>query len=276
MPEGDTVHQLSSRLQFMVGREVLSCSLRVPRYATVNLAGSRCTRVWALGKHLFMLCGQNVLHTHLKMEGSWAVHDKGTRWRKPGHTARVVLTLSAPERAHPIEVVGHNLGLVRVFPLSQFGQQMGYLGPDVLAPEWPEAGRPVARQRLMAKPDRPVGTALVDQSNLAGVGNEYRAEICFLAGVHPATAVAECNIDQILDLTRKVMWANRNARQRVFTGVNRPGQTTYVFGRNHRPCRRCGTQIRKGALGGVDQGGSTDELERIIWWCPSCQPGPEA
>lgn len=255
MPEGDSVLQLSRRLQFMTGREVLHTSLRVPSVATVSFNGETVERVWPYGKHLFMQFGDRILNTHLKMEGTWALHRVGDRWRKPGHTARVVLQLSDPE---PIEVVGHSLGLVRVFPLDHYHEQISRLGPDVLAPDWDRAE---AHRRVSAVPQRSIGEALLDQYNLAGVGNEYRAEICFLCGIHPARQVGEVDVDHVLDVTRKIMWANRDAPVRVTTGIRRAGETTYVFGRHGRPCRRCGSRIQRAMLG-----------QRIIWWCPGCQP----
>lgn len=256
----------------MVGREVLHTSLRVPSVALASFTGDTVQRVWPYGKHLFMDFGANILHTHLKMEGTWAFHLLGDRWRKPGYTARVVLQLDGRPHPRPIEVVGHDLGLVRVFPTSRYAEEIAYLGPDVLAESWPATGRAEARRRLLARPDRPVGAALLDQTVLAGVGNEYRAEICFLAGCHPASPVRAVDVDAILDITRRLMWANRLSPLRVSTGVRRAGEASYVFGRNNRPCRRCGTRIRKGMLGGPDQGGDAGELERVIWWCPNCQP----
>ncbi|WP_156230304.1 DNA-formamidopyrimidine glycosylase family protein [Corynebacterium occultum] len=272
MPEGDSVHQLSHRLQFMVGREVLATQLRVPSYALADFSGREVTAIWPHGKHLFMQFGREILHTHLKMEGSWAMHLKGDRWRKPGHTARVVLHLVGDPHPRPIEVVGHSLGLVRIFPTNLYPEKMGYLGPDVLAEDWLIDGADIARTRLLADPGRPIGTALLDQQNLAGVGNEYRAEICFIAGVHPATPVAEVDVEHILDITRRLMWANRTSPVRVTTGIRRAGENSYVFGRNRKPCRRCGTLITKDMLGGADLGGRENELERVIWWCPRCQP----
>ena len=83
----------------MAGREVTGCSVRVPRYATAHLDGMVCERVWPYGKHLFMQFDQTIVHTHLKMEGTWAIHYAGDRWRKPGHTARIVLQLANTPRA---------------------------------------------------------------------------------------------------------------------------------------------------------------------------------
>lgn len=271
MPEGDSVYQLARRLDFLRGRKVLRSSVRVPQYATVDFTGCTFTHVWPYGKHLFMQLGTDIVHTHLKMEGTWAVHAAGTRWRKPGHTARIVFEVEGTPRPYPIEVVGHNLGFVRIFPAADYPAAVAHLGPDVLG-DWDADAHAEAYRRITAEPGRSIGAALLDQTNLAGVGNEYRAEICFLAGVHPARTVDTVDVHRILDITFAVMDANRNSPVRVTTGVRRAGETTYVFGRNNKPCRRCGTLIVTGMLGGRDAGGRDGELERVIWWCPHCQP----
>ncbi|APT92991.1 endonuclease [Corynebacterium phocae] len=271
MPEGDSVLQLSNRLQFMVGREVTKTSVRVPRYALASFDGMTCQRIWPYGKHLLMRFDELILHTHLKMEGQWAMHYAGDRWRKPGHTARVVLQLAHTPR--DIEVVGHSLGFVEVYPVENYEARIAHLGPDMLNPEWESNGdREEVIRRMLARPTRAVGAALLDQKVVAGIGNEYRAEACFIAGVHPATPVAEVDVEKIIDISRKIMWANRNEPVRVTTGVKRGGETAYVFGRNRKRCRRCGELIKKDLLGGPDAGGDEGELERVIWWCPSCQP----
>ena len=124
---------------------------------------------------------------------------------------------------------------------------------------------------------------MLDQRNVAGIGNEYRAEVMFLIGLHPAVPVGrvgEEKVAQALDLARRVMWENRLEPHRVFTGDRRPGMGTFVFGRAAKPCRRCGETIEQSTLGGRFAGGDlvldAGELERIIWWCPHCQPGGEA
>ncbi|MCG7252501.1 DNA-formamidopyrimidine glycosylase family protein [Corynebacterium pseudodiphtheriticum] len=295
MPEGDSVLQLSQRLQFLVGKTVTHTSLRTPRYATHDFSGARCTKIWPYGKYLFMLFEEHILATHLKMEGSWAMHLVGDKWRKPGYTARVVLRFAHQPR--DIEIVGHQLGLVRVLPVADYQRFIADLGPDILSDDWEdsdvdsdvgeqynegrearETGSAEALRRIMQQPHRPIGTALLDQTNLVGIGNEYRAEICFLAGVHPASRVGKLSYErvaEILEIARRIMWANRHEPVRVTTGIKRAGETTYVFGRNNRPCRRCRSLIVSDSLGGPDQkqhGGITGELERIIWWCPQCQP----
>lgn len=280
MPEGDSVLQLSNRMQWMDGRTLTRSDIRVPRFATENLAGRTVTEVWPYGKHLFMDIGGRVLHTHLKMEGVWSIHTAGSRWRRPGHTARVVLRFAPQHNGGPeIETVGHSLGFVRLFDRSEYDAVVAHLGPDILDRGWREdawresslTGRDEALRRMMERPERSVGAALLDQRNVAGIGNEYRAEVCFLAGVDPRRPAEEATASHLLDLSRKVMWENRLEPRRLFTGDKRPGMGNYVFGRAEKACRRCGTPIQKSFLGGVDAGGDAGELERVIWWCPVCQ-----
>ncbi|MBZ8176317.1 Fpg/Nei family DNA glycosylase [Corynebacterium sp. 3HC-13] len=274
MPEGDSVYQLSQRFQFLSGRLILGCDIRVPSFAVTDFRGRRIEAIWPYGKHLFIQCGDDVLHTHLKMEGRWDIHYRGERWTMPGHTARVVLQVSGDRAHNPIEVVGHNLGFVRVFPAENYYREISHLGPDILAKDWEEGGREEAVARVLAHPDVPIGVALLDQRNLAGIGNEYRAEICFISGVHPATLVGDLGdekIRQMILLSHDLMIANRDATLRVTTGVRRAGESSYVFGRNHQPCRRCGTLIRSGFLGPQN---SSSPQDRVIWWCPHCQPAP--
>lgn len=283
MPEGDSVLQLSNRMQWMGGRTLTRSDIRVPRFATENLAGRTVTEVWPYGKHLFMDIGGRVLHTHLKMEGVWSIHTAGTRWRRPGYTARVVLGFAPQHVGGPeIEVVGHSLGFVRLFDRDRYGEVIAHLGPDILDPDWAStpsdgiSGRDEALRRILARPERSIGAALLDQRNVAGIGNEYRAEVCFLGGVDPRRPVgtgevATTTAAHLLDLSRRVMWENRLEPRRLFTGDRRPGMGNYVFGRAEKACRRCGSPIMKSFLGGVDADGDEGELERVIWWCPVCQ-----
>lgn len=273
MPEGDTVWRLSEKLQPLVGRVIDHSDFRVPTLATASLRGERIERIWPHGKHLFWRCGERVLHTHLRMDGNWRIHAVGQRWRAPAHTARLVI------RVDGVELVGHDLGLVELWPAKEYDRRTAYLGPDLLADDWLTAGRwlPTGRdeavRRVSSVPERTIGEALLDQRNLAGIGNEYRAEVCFLRGLHPASLVANCDVPSIVDLAAKLMRGNLDSPVRTFTGVNRAGEDSFVFGRKHRPCRRCGTSIQSSDLGGaISLADAQAGQERVIWWCPSCQP----
>ena len=257
MPEGDTVHQSARRLDAaLAGQVVTTSDFRVPAYATVDLSGQPIRSVASRGKHLLMRIGDDVVHSHLKMEGEWRVHRAGERWHRPGWQARVVIET-------PVAVaVGFDLGLVEVFPAAEEADRLRHLGPDLLGPDW-DAGEAV--RRLAASPEAPIAVALGEQRNLAGLGNVYVNELCFLRGIRPTRPAGEVDLPPLVDLASRVMRTNRDRISRVTTGIDRRGERLWVYSRGGEPCRRCGTRIEHGRLG-------RNELElRDTWWCPNCQ-----
>ncbi len=257
MPEGDTVWRTARQLhEALADRPLTTCDIRVPQWATVDLTGLTVDEAVSRGKHLFIRAGDVSVHTHLKMEGAWHVYSPGARWRRPAHTARVVLE-NADHQA-----VGFSLGLVELLDRSAEDEAMAWLGPDLLGPDWSLAE---AVRRVNADPERPVFLALHDQRNLAGFGNEYVNELCFLHGLLPTRPVGQIdNIGHVIDRGQRLITANRS-RHRVFTGNTRRGEQHFVFARERQPCRRCGTAIRRGELG--------DDPVRMrnTFWCPHCQ-----
>ena len=260
MPEGDTVHLAATRLQAALAGEVLTrTDIRVPRFATSDLAGRTIEEVVARGKHLLFRIEEGVtLHTHFKMEGTWHLYKPGQPWRGPAFQVRCVLETA------PWTAVGFRLAIVELLATTSEDEVVGHLGPDVLGPDW-DAGE--ARRRLAAEPTRAIGEAIVDQRIMAGPGNVYRCEICFLRGVHPDTPVGDIDdLPALIALTKKVMEANRSTGMQITTGDRRPGRMHWVYGRKNKPCRRCGTAIAKRTEG---PGGA-----KVTYWCPSCQPPP--
>lgn len=256
--------QAAARLRSaLAGRELTVCDIRVPRYATVDLTPGPVDEVVSRGKHLLIRVGDRTVHTHLKMEGEWHVYPVGARWRRPAWQARILLG------TEDSLAVGFQLGVVGVVPRTDEDRVVGHLGPDLLGADW-DAARAAAN--LAAQPDRPIGVALLDQRVMAGVGNEYRSELCFLRGVHPATPVAAAG-DPLAwaDLAHRLLTANRDRVVRVTTGDRRRGRTTWVYGRAGKPCLRCGTLVEFGALGDGALGHRA-EADRLIFWCPRCQP----
>jgi endonuclease-8 len=123
-----------------------------------------------------------------------------------------------------------------------------------------------AVRRLRAQPDRTIGEALLDQRNVAGIGTVYRAETLFLRGINPWTPVGQVTeLDRLFDLARRLLMANRERHGQITTGDIRRGRQHWVYGRAGEPCRRCGTPVRRGAMGPPAE-------ERVVYWCPSCQP----
>ncbi|MDQ2815969.1 MAG: DNA glycosylase [Actinomycetota bacterium] len=257
MPEGDTVFRAAAQLRgALAGRVLTRSDFRVPRYATADLSGQEVTEVVARGKHLLARTDAGLtVHTHLKMEGRWRVQAATERL---GNNFRIRLVLANTQWL----AIGYDLGQVELLRTDREDQVTGHLGPDLLGPDW-DAGEAV--RRLRADPDRAVGEALLDQRNLAGIGNVFAAEILFLGGVHPwRPAGAVKDVDALVDLSHRLLQANKNRTRRITTGVDSPGQHVWVYGREAKPCRRCGTRIRKGEQGPAGQ-------ERIRYWCPQCQ-----
>jgi endonuclease-8 len=261
MPEGDTVWRTALHLdRALSGRVLVETDFRVPAHATLDLAGERVETTVSRGKHLLTRIGTaHTLHTHLKMEGAWHLYRPAGAWRRPAHEARVVL------RTEEWTAVGFALGIVEVLPRAAEDTAVGHLGPDLLGPDWDEAE---AVRRLGADPDRPVAEALLDQRNLAGIGNLYKSELCFLAGVHPRLPVGEVpDLPRLVRRAKSALEANKERVEQTLTGDTRRGRQTWVFRRDRQPCRRCGTAIR------VDMQGPQMQ-ERATYWCPSCQPEP--
>ncbi|MEU4389289.1 DNA-formamidopyrimidine glycosylase family protein [Kribbella sp. NPDC023855] len=259
MPEGDTVWRACKRLDQALGRQELTrTDFRVPSLATTDLSGRSVLEVVARGKHLLMrLSGGITIHSHLRLEGSWHLYRPGEKWRGgPDHQVRVVLETSA------WVAVGYRLPVLELVATDAEGTVVGHLGPDLLSPDF---DRDLALANLAAEPERTISEALLDQRNLAGIGNFYRVEVCFLLGLHPWRKAGSVDLAAAVDLSRRLMKANlRNATQ-VSTGIDRPGQRSYVFERAGKPCRRCGTTIQTAPIGEPPR-------ERVSYWCPTCQP----
>jgi endonuclease-8 len=240
----------------LAGRVLTRCDVRVPRFATADLTGRVVTEALSRGKHLLIRTGDGItVHTHLRMEGNWRVRPAGERVPE-SHRIRLILANDA------WQAVGYQLGVVEILPTSAEREAVGHLGPDLLGPDWDPAE---AERRLRADPARPVGEALLDQRNLAGIGNVYKAETLFLRGVSPWRPVGEvADLTALVGLAKRLLEANKERMGMITTGSRRRGEERWVHGRAGRPCRRCGTPVRA-----ADQG--PDAQERVTFWCPRCQ-----
>lgn len=257
MPEGDTVHRAAQRLHgALAGQEVTRFEVRVPGSANADVTGQVVREVVARGKHLLHRFDELTLHSHLRMEGEWHVYRAGERWWKPAYKARAIVG------TREWETVGFELAMVEVLPTRDEARVVGHLGPDPLSDDWDPAE---AARRVSSDP-RAIHVAIQDQRHVAGFGNEYASELLFLRGVHPERPATQVDVPALLDLGVRTIRRNVELPVRIFTGDSRRGQGRWVYGREHRPCRRCGTPIRRSALG------ADPTKQRVVYWCPRCQP----
>ncbi|MET7641852.1 DNA-formamidopyrimidine glycosylase family protein [Streptomyces sp. NPDC005438] len=263
MPEGDTVWYAASRLhQALAGQTLVRSDFRTPRLATVDLVGRSVREVAARGKHLLIrVDGDVTVHSHLGMDGTWRTVTGTTPRGGPAHQMRVLL--GTRERL----AIGFRLPLLEVLRTGEELSRLGHLGPDLLGPDWDASE---AYDRVTAEPQRPLAEALLDQHNLAGIGNIYANELCYLAGASPQTPVGDLpeeRLRRLLTVAPKLLEANKDRPLRRTTREQRPIESLWVYGRDQLPCRRCGTTIRR------HQDGSPGR-ERVRYTCPRCQPSP--
>lgn len=261
MPEGDTVFQTARRLaEALAGKLLVRGEIRHPRLSTMDLAGRTVVGVRSVGKHLFVRFDRDLsLHNHLMMDGSWRLQSPGARLN---HQARVVLATE-----HTM-AVGLNLQQLRLVPTPEEHHLVDHLGPDLLDPDWSAEHTAEAVERLRRDPDREIGVALLDQTVLAGVGNVYKAEVCFLLGVSPWTPVSEVDAQRAVDLSRDLLLRNALRPDRSTTNDPRRDRRLWVYGRTRSGCLRCGGRILVASQG-------EDTRERITYYCPRCQPVKE-
>lgn len=271
MPEGDTIFRTARTLaRALAGQDVVAFDTQLSQLAVVNarapIAGRQVTGVIARGKHLLItFSGDLVLRTHLRMHGSWHIYRPGERWRAPRRDARIVIS------TRDWVAIAFNVVDAELLTTDEVDRhaRLSTLGPDLLA-DAPDLND--ARERLKASGAAHIAAALLSQDAVAGIGNVYKSELLFLAGVFPfmsAGDVPDATIDLILVRARKLLQLNvtdsvagGGRAGRVTTGRLNPREPLWVYGRAALPCFRCGTAIESRS----ETGG------RRTYWCPSCQP----
>lgn len=263
MPEGDTIHRAARTLNAaLAGRVVTRFETVLPHLARVDedapIRGRTIHSVEAAGKNLLMhFSGDLHLRTHMRMHGSWHIYKRGERWRARRGDMRIVI-----ETAEWV-AVAFNVPVAEFYDERQ--EDLRAMGPDLLAEQF-DFGE--AMQRIRSRGQSEVADALLNQRVVAGIGNEYKSEVLFLARVNPFTRVADLSdqqLETILGTARKLMLANvrKRSTSRVTTFSLDPRHSKYVFGRSGQPCRKCGSAIAYRKQGRDVRG---------TYWCPKCQP----
>lgn len=268
MPEGQVSHRNAIRFTAaLVGRELVRVEAPEPRLGAQRLPerliGDRVSAAEAVGKHhLLRFESGRVLHSHLMMSGAWRLSPAARHPNRGGlflalWTARHVATL-------------HRCPSVRLLePGEPLPRGLLATGPDLLDPAV-DPGVAAGARLARVEPTREVGDALMDQRIVAGVGNVYKSETCFLTGIDPWRPVGSLSGEEAAALGAT---ASRLLAQGVADGgpirTWRPPdappwsrERTWVYGRRGRPCRRCGTRVRSRGQG---------DANRTTYWCPACQ-----
>ena len=279
MPEGDTIFRAARTLERALGGEVVTGFETVlPKLERVDvdtpLAGRTIEKVEARGKWMLMhFSGGNspslILLTHMLMRGSWHIYRPGEKWKKARSQMRIVIQTAK------IHAVAFEVPVAEFHTADSLRRRRGFnqLGPSVLAAEYDEGE---ILRRLRGRPEMEIGQALLLQSNLAGIGNVFKSEICFACGVHPfrrADSLSIAELSSIVKTARTFLLANVRdtsgektvtyTAMRQTTGRIDTEENLWVYLRAGQPCRRCGT-----ALESHKQGPEA----RSTFWCPNCQP----
>jgi endonuclease-8 len=279
MPEGDTIFRTARAL----GRALLCKPVTVfrstyPMLTRFNddtpLIGQTVESVDSRGKWLLVhFSGGGTLATHMLMSGSWHIYRHGERWQRPRDHMRILL------ENNDYVAVGFSVPVAKLLKLQELERllRIPAAAIDVLSSEFDAAQ---AATRLIACATEEIGDVLLHQEVIAGVGNVFKSEICFVTATSPFCRVAALDVARIALLiaaARKLVKANvledsgdttvtYGGRQRRTTHKSDPGASLWVYGRQGEPCRRCGDRIRR-RIQGPDA--------RVTFWCPQCQPMPD-
>jgi endonuclease-8 len=276
MPEGDTIYRTARALTRAIGgKTVTRVESAYAQLASANdnnpFAGQTITHIEARGKWLLIHFSHGgILATHMLMSGSWHIYRPGEPWQDKAVNARIVIETA------DFVAVGFRIPLARMYTEQSLARdrKIPRTGSDVLSATFDAVN---AIKKLMARSHDELGDALLRQDVLAGVGNVFKSEICFLLGLSPFRTVATISkqqAEEIVAMAQKLLAANvlEDSDDRIVTysGKHRrttsnadPGENLWVYGRKNEPCRRCGTPIQR-ALQGPNA--------RSTYWCPTCQP----
>ena len=257
MPEGDTIRWAANRIRpVLEGMVPEAIQTPQPRHALdrwpERLAGRTVTRVEPYGKHLFLRFeGGLALHSHLRMTGAWGVYPVGGRWRRPRRRAWLVL------RAGDSEIVQFDGPVLELMTegRTRFDQRLAVLGPDVLADEL-DTTRFLRRLRA-DDPTRGIGDALLDQATIAGIGNMWKSEGCWEAGIDPWRPVGDVTDAEAISIVELVRPRMRRSAELGPRAIRHE-----IYRCAGRPCPRCGSTVRARGQG---------EDNRTTFWCPGCQ-----
>ena len=279
MPEGDTIFRTARTLgRALTGKPVTVFHSTYPLLTRFNddapIAGQLVERVEARGKWLLIhFSGGGTLATHMLMSGSWHIYRHGERWQQPRFNMRIVI------ENKEFVAVGFKVPMAEMHTAQSLerDKRIPRTDIDVLRPNFDAE---YVIERIAAHSREEIGDVLLHQEVIAGVGNVFKSEICFVTAINPFCEVRALGREQIRAAAlaaQKLVGANvltdsgdmivtYGGRHRRTTHETDPGASLWVYGRKGEPCRRCGALIRR-RIQGPDA--------RVTFWCQHCQPMPD-
>lgn len=279
MPEGDTVFRTARSMgRALVGKAITGFRSNYPLLTRFHddtpITGQTVDNVESRGKWLLIhFSGGATLVTHMLMNGSWHLYRTGERWRRLARDMRIVL------ENREYQAVAFTVPVAKIYTAQALAREKRIppAGVDVLSADFDAAA---AATRMRACADEEIGDVLLHQQVMAGVGNVFKSEVCFVEGVNPfclVRALSDLQVEALIRTSQKLVAANvledsgnmivtYRGQQRRTTHNASPQESLWVYGRSGAPCRKCGAAIRH-RLQGPDA--------RVTFWCPLCQAMPD-
>ena len=266
MPEGDTLFRMAATLQRAIGgRVVTRFETVLPKLARVDvdtpIAGRIVERVESNGKWLLMrFSGGLTLLTHMLMSGQWHIYRPGERWYRGRQHMRIVI------ETERMIAVAFNVPVAEFHTDETLARRPVYsrLGPDLLAGEFDSDA---AMANIRSQGSTEIAPALLRQSVLAGIGNEFKSEVLFEAEIDPFRPAGSLTVEELrrlIEVARRQLRDNvlqHSPRRRTTRRVER-SENLWVYNRSGQPCRKCGESIECRLQG---------PNARVSFWCPECQ-----
>ena len=275
MPEGDTIYRSARTLhRALAGATVTGFETAYAPLASTHdntpVTGRVIEKVESRGKWLLIyFSGDLILVTHMRMSGSWHIYRRGEHWQRGRAHMRVVI------QTEKFEAVAFDVPVAQFHTAQSLAghPSIPQLGPDLTGADFAHAD---ARAKLRAETGEEIGNALLDQRVIAGIGNVFKSEVCFVCGIHPfrrVESLSDAEVDALLDASHRLMQANVREHSpggiatytgpRRTTRANDPAARLWVYRRQGKECRRCGATILMRRQG---------RGARSTYWCPDCQP----